>query len=417
MRKELTELLQKIITQAKPRGYVYEEEFVAAIRPYNVNTKELMEMRAKIVAERITFNESISEEKHKLIDEEIIKLIALGTTKGSLTYEEVGDRIFSQLEWTSQEINEIFQRLDEAGITITDNSQLDKFDSDFDKIMTEVSLEDPVKMYLKDIGKVPLLTADEEKDLAEKIATGDMVMKQFSKDKLTESNLRLVVSIAKRYSGGDMEFLDLIQEGNMGLLRAVDKFDHEKGFRFSTYATWWIKQAITRAIADQASTIRKPVHMVETINKIARITRQLTQKNGREPTLEEIAEAAGLEVTKVLEIQKISQDPVSLETPIGEEEDSHLGDFISDDNAISPSDMAERVDLRERVRGELNCLTAREQRVLILRFGIKDGKPRTLEEVGKIFNVTRERIRQIEAKALRKLRNQNKSHRRLKDLN
>ncbi|HIQ75609.1 MAG TPA: RNA polymerase sigma factor RpoD [Candidatus Cottocaccamicrobium excrementipullorum] len=273
-----------------------------------------------------------------------------------------------------------------------------------------VSLEDPVRMYLKEIGKVPLLSSDEEIELAKRIELGD----EAAKKRLAEANLRLVVSIAKRYVGRGMQFLDLIQEGNLGLIKAVDKFDYRKGYKFSTYATWWIRQAITRAIADQARTIRIPVHMVETINRLIRVSRQLLQDLGREPTPEEIAEKMELPVERVREIMKISQDPVSLETPIGEEEDSHLGDFIQDDHVAVPADAAAFTLLHEQLMEVLDTLTEREQKVLRLRFGLDDGRPRTLEEVGKEFNVTRERIRQIEAKALRKLRHPSRS-RKLKD--
>ena len=271
--------------------------------------------------------------------------------------------------------------------------------------MEGISLDDPVRMYLREIGKIPLLNYDEELELAKRILEDD----EEAKKKLTESNLRLVVSIAKKYVGRGMLFLDLIQEGNMGLIKAVDKFDYTKGFKFSTYATWWIRQAITRAIADQARTIRIPVHMVETINKLIRTSRHLLQQNGREPTPEEIAEEMEIPVEKVLEIQKIAQDPVSLETPIGEEDDSHLGDFIQDDDSPSPQDAASYTMLREQLEEVMKTLTPREAKVLRLRFGLDDGKARTLEEVGKQFNVTRERIRQIEAKALRKLRHPSRS--------
>ena len=271
-------------------------------------------------------------------------------------------------------------------------------------------MDDPVRMYLKEIGKVPLLTAEQEQDLAQRMLEGD----EDAKSQLIEANLRLVVSIAKRYLGRGMQFLDLIQEGNLGLIKAVDKFDHSKGFKFSTYATWWIRQAITRAIADQARTIRIPVHMVETINRLVREQRALIQELGREPTVEEIAERMNLSVEKVREIQKISQEPVSLEKPIGEEEDSHLGDFIPDDDAMSPADQVAYTLLKEQLLDAMKGLTAREEKVLRLRFGLDDGRQRTLEEVGKEFNVTRERIRQIEAKALRKLRHPSRS-KKLKD--
>ena len=276
--------------------------------------------------------------------------------------------------------------------------------------MKDINVDDPVKMYLKEIGRIPLLNADEEVELAVKMEKGDI----HSKQKLAEANLRLVVSIAKRYVGRGMHFLDLIQEGNMGLMKAVEKFDYTRGFKFSTYATWWIRQAITRAIADQARTIRIPVHMVETINKLVRVQRQLIQELGREPTNEEIAEEMGIDIEKVQDVRKIAQEPISLETPIGEEEDSHLGDFIEDDTAIAPDDAADFTMLREQLDEILDTLTSRERKVLELRFGLIDGTPRTLEEVGKEFDVTRERIRQIEAKALRKLKHPSRSQK-LKD--
>ena len=354
--------------------------------------------------------ENLSEKQKQ----EVERLISLGKTKGFLTYDEIAARFVTEFEANAETMDYILRVIGEEGVQVLQNiSQIEKEEEDIDKLMRDVSVDDPVKMYLKDIGKVPLLTAEEETYLAKRMTEGD----EDARNKLSEANLRLVVSIAKRYVGRGMQFLDLIQEGNLGLLKAVEKFDHTKGFRFSTYATWWIRQAITRAIADQARTIRIPVHMVETINKLIRVSRQLLQSLGREPTPEEIAYDMGITVEKVREIQKIAQDPVSLETPIGEEEDSHLGDFVPDENAISPSEMAEILDARDRVRKELEALTAREQQVLRLRYGIYDGHPRTLEEVGKVFNVTRERIRQIEAKALRKLRNISKSQKRLKDLN
>ena len=280
----------------------------------------------------------------------------------------------------------------------------------YDQLFKEINLDDPVKMYLKVIGRVPLLTGDEEIELAKRMAEGDKEAKM----RLSEANLRLVVSIAKRYVGRGMQFLDLIQEGNLGLMKAVEKFDYQKGFKFSTYATWWIRQAITRAIADQARTIRMPVHMVETINKQVRVSRMLLQKLGREPTPMEIAEEMGISEYRVMEIQKIAQDPVSLETPIGEEDDSHIGDFLEDESATAPSDTVAFNMLKNQLISVLDTLTPREEKVLRLRYGIDDGRPRTLEEVGKEFNVTRERIRQIEAKALRKLRHPSRS-KRLKD--
>ena len=298
---------------------------------------------------------------------------------------------------------------DDINIDLSEEEEIDLEHIDM-SVPEGVSLEDPVRMYLKEIGKVPLLTADQEIELAQKMEEGD----EFAKKQLAEANLRLVVSIAKRYVGRGMLFLDLIQEGNMGLIKAVEKFDYRKGYKFSTYATWWIRQAITRAIADQARTIRIPVHMVETINKLTRVSRQLLQELGREPSPEEIAEEMDIPVERVREIQKISQEPVSLETPIGEEEDSHLGDFLPDDDVPAPSEAAASMILKEQLVEVLGTLTEREQKVLRLRFGLDDGRARTLEEVGKEFNVTRERIRQIEAKALRKLRHPSRS-RKLKE--
>ena len=322
----------------------------------------------------------------------------MGKANGSVTEEEIIAKL-EKISVTPEEMEVVFKALAEAKITIKENVP----DAELDKII-EGSVDDSVKMYLKDIGKVALLTAEDEVELAKRMEEGDEEAKKI----LSEANLRLVVSIAKRYVGRGMQFLDLIQEGNLGLMKAVEKFDYTKGFKFSTYATWWIRQAITRAIADQARTIRIPVHMVETINKQVRATRQLLQKLGREPSPEEIAEYLGCPEEKVREIQKIAQDPVSLETPIGEEEDSHLGDFIEDDRALSPSDVAESNMLKEQLIQVLNTLTPREEKVLRLRYGLDDSHPRTLEEVGKEFNVTRERIRQIEAKALRKLRHPNR---------
>ena len=343
-----------------------------------------------------------------------------------LNFEDV-EKAFSKVgvELDADKTEKVFEFLENKGIVamVPDSSADDDIILDVDDEPTEeelenielavpdgVSIEDPVRMYLKEIGKVPLLTAEEEKNLAMRMENGDMDAKK----RLAEANLRLVVSIAKRYVGRGMLFLDLIQEGNLGLIKAVEKFDYRKGYKFSTYATWWIRQAITRAIADQARTIRIPVHMVETINKLIRVQRQLLQEKGREPYPEEIAEKVNLPVERVREIQKISQEPVSLETPIGEEEDSHLGDFIQDDNVPVPAEAAAFTLLKEQLVEVLGTLTEREQKVLRLRFGLDDGRARTLEEVGKEFNVTRERIRQIEAKALRKLRHPSRS-RKLKD--
>lgn len=319
-----------------------------------------------------------------------------------VTFEELENRL-EKLELSAEQNAEIYRYLEENGIKIVDS--FDKDNSALYKSIGDVAVDDPVKMYLKDIGKVPLLTSEEEVELAQRMMEGD----EEAKRKLSEANLRLVVSIAKRYVGRGMLFLDLIQEGNMGLMKAVEKFDCTKGFKFSTYATWWIRQAITRAIADQARTIRIPVHMVETINRQVRTQRILLQELGREPTSEEIGERMGISAEKVEEIQKIAQDPVSLETPIGEEEDSHLADFIEDNKTVAPSDVAAQTMLREQLIAALHKLTPREEKVIRLRYGLDDSKQRTLEEVGKEFNVTRERIRQIEAKALRKLRNPSKS--------
>ncbi|MBR1571782.1 MAG: RNA polymerase sigma factor RpoD [Lachnospiraceae bacterium] len=338
----------------------------------------------------------------------------------TLEYRDIAE-VFKGIKPSAEQFHRILEELDKNNITLIreegDEEDIDLDDEDeieMDKIDLSapdgISTDDPVRMYLKEIGKVPLLTAEEEIELAKRMELGD----QEAKKRIAEANLRLVVSIAKRYVGRGMLFLDLIQEGNLGLIKAVEKFDYRKGYKFSTYATWWIRQAITRAIADQARTIRIPVHMVETINKLIRVSRQLLQELGREPTPEEIAEEMDIPVERVREILKISQEPVSLETPIGEEEDSHLGDFIQDDNVPVPVDAATYTLLREQIGEVLDTLTEREKKVLILRFGIEDGRSRTLEEVGKEFNVTRERIRQIEAKALRKLRHPSRS-RKLKD--
>lgn len=322
--------------------------------------------------------------------------------KGNISTNALCD-ILEKYDTNPNQIDFIYRSLAEAGIQIIDENERDK--ELFEQALLETNLDDPVKMYLKDIGRVPLLSPDDEVELAKKMQEGD----EEAKKALSEANLRLVVSIAKRYVGRGMLFLDLIQEGNLGLMKAVEKFDYSKGFKFSTYATWWIRQSITRAIADQARTIRIPVHMVETINKLTRVSRTLLQETGREPTVEEIAVKMGISEERVQEIQRIAQDPVSLEMPIGEEEDSHLGDFIEDDKTQTPSDAVSFTMLKEKLVGVLDTLTPREEKVLRLRYGIDDGKPRTLEEVGKEFNVTRERIRQIEAKALRKLRHPSRS--------
>ena len=342
---------------------------------------------------------SVPEQK---LNEILKQIISEYRQKGSISTNALCD-ILEKIDTSPDQIDYIYKSIGEAGIQIVDEDERDR--ELFEQALRDIGLDDPVKMYLKDIGRVPLLSVDEEIELARKMQEGD----EAAKKRLSEANLRLVVSIAKRYVGRGMLFLDLIQEGNLGLMKAVEKFDYQKGFKFSTYATWWIRQAITRAIADQARTIRIPVHMVETINRLTRASRILLQQLGREPTPDEIAKELNLPVERVREIQKIAQDPVSLETPIGEEEDSHLGDFIEDDRATTPSDSVAFTMLKEQLLGVLDTLTPREEKVLRLRYGLDDGKPRTLEEVGKEFNVTRERIRQIEAKALRKLRHPSRS--------
>lgn len=335
------------------------------------------------------------------------KLIALGKSRGYLLNVEIGEKLTLECGVDAHQLEEAMRIIAESGIEITDGQVKRAELKNIEIMLGEVNTDDPVKVYLKDIGKIPLLSADEETQYAKLMSEGD----EFAKQKLSEANLRLVVAIAKRYVGRGMQLLDLIQEGNLGLMKAVEKFDYTKGFRFSTYATWWIRQAITRAIADQARTIRIPVHMVETINKLSRTIRILVQKLGRDPTPEEIAAEMDLSVERVMEIQRISQDPVSLEMPVGEEEDSHLGDFLEDDRAKAPQDFAEAGMLREQLASVLNTLTPREEMVIRLRYGLDDARPRTLEDVGKEFGVTRERIRQIEAKALRKLRHPNRSKR------
>ncbi|NMW84201.1 RNA polymerase sigma factor RpoD [Peptoniphilus sp. AGMB00490] len=346
------------------------------------------------------------------------QLLKDGKKDGNLSYDKIGDA-FEKFQIDSDDIDELYKTFEKEGINLVDKKDLKEDEDDVDDVdVTKedlsvpkgVTVDDPVRMYLKEIGKISLLTADEEVEIAKRMEAGD----ELAKKELAEANLRLVVSIAKRYVGRGMSFLDLIQEGNLGLMKAVDKFDYTKGFKFSTYATWWIRQAITRAIADQARTIRIPVHMVETINKLVRVQRQLVQDLGRDPLPEEIAAEMNLDVDRVREIQKIAQEPVSLETPIGEEEDSHLGDFIPDDEILSPQDAATFTLLKEQLNTVLETLTDREKKVLTLRFGLDDGRARTLEEVGKEFDVTRERIRQIEAKALRKLRHPSRS-KKLKD--
>ena len=375
------------------------------------NTK----IEKKETKNKVKSKEDILDEKPQEMSSEdkVQKILEKAKENGKITYGELA----TELDDTNpEEIDKVFDAFEDLGVDLNDD--LDEPDiedlENVEEIKLEdmdianldgVSIDDPVRMYLREIGKIPLLTYEEEAELAKRIVNGDEEAKQ----KLAESNLRLVVSIAKKYVGRGMLFLDLIQEGNMGLIKAVEKFDYNKGFKFSTYATWWIRQAITRAIADQARTIRIPVHMVETINKLIRTSRQLLQQNGREPTPEEIAKEMEISVEKVMEIQKIAQDPVSLETPIGEEDDSHLGDFIQDEDSPAPQDSAAHTLLREQLEEVMDTLTPREAMVLKLRFGLEDGKARTLEEVGKQFDVTRERIRQIEAKALRKLRHPSRS--------
>ncbi|GGB50216.1 RNA polymerase sigma factor RpoD [Fictibacillus barbaricus] len=358
------------------------------------------------------------------IDQVKEQLVEAGKKRGRLTYTEITSKL-APFEQDSDQMDEFYHYLEEQGVEVAEASEdadeeddpkfeMEKDEEEFDlndlSVPPGVKINDPVRMYLKEIGRVDLLSADEEIELAKRIENGD----EEAKRRLAEANLRLVVSIAKRYVGRGMLFLDLIQEGNMGLIKAVEKFDYDKGFKFSTYATWWIRQAITRAIADQARTIRIPVHMVETINKLIRVQRQLLQDLGREPSPEEIGAEMELTPEKVREILKIAQEPVSLETPIGEEDDSHLGDFIEDQDALAPSEAAAYELLKEQLEDVLDTLTDREENVLRLRFGLDDGRTRTLEEVGKVFGVTRERIRQIEAKALRKLRHPSRS-KRLKD--
>ena len=343
----------------------------------------------------------------QLLEEITKSLIEEGKKAGSLSSDYLCDKLDS-VDASGEQVDLIYKALDDAHINVVNDYEKDK--DLYDQLLKEINMDDPVKMYLKDIGRVPLLSPEEEIELAKRMADGD----EAAKLRLSEANLRLVVSIAKRYVGRGMQFLDLIQEGNLGLIKAVEKFDYTKGYKFSTYATWWIRQAITRSIADQARTIRIPVHMVETITKVKKVSSQLLHENGHEPTPQEIADRLGITVDRVREILRISQDPVSLETPIGEEEDSHLGDFIPDEDAPAPAEAASRTLLKEQLSEILGTLTPREEKVLRLRFGLEDGRPRTLEEVGKEFDVTRERIRQIEAKALRKLRHPSRS-KKLKD--
>ena len=374
--------------------------------------EELNEHKAKDKKEQHTKEK---DENDKIKDDKVNNILKKAKEQGSITYGDIAKELD---DVNPEQIDKVFDAFEALGVNLSDDLDDEepdiedlkeveylKLDEITDTSYEGINVDDPVRMYLREIGRIPLLTFDQELDLAKRILDGD----EDAKKQLAESNLRLVVSIAKKYVGRGMLFLDLIQEGNMGLIKAVEKFDYTKGFKFSTYATWWIRQAITRAIADQARTIRIPVHMVETINKLIRTSRHLLQQLGREPTPEEIAEEMEIPVEKVMEIQKIAQDPVSLETPIGEEDDSHLGDFIQDDDSPAPHDSAAYTLLKEQLEEVMNTLTPREAKVLKLRFGLEDGKARTLEEVGREFEVTRERIRQIEAKALRKLRHPSRS--------
>ncbi len=386
----------------------------------NLELKEQEQKELEAAADALLAEDDAPVKKDK--STMITELVELGRSKGKLTAQEIMDAM-EHFDFDPEQMDKLYEQLEANSIEVVDDfvtEELENLELNIENQQPEetdepapteqVAIDDPVKVYLKEIGRVPLLTPEEETALAMRIIEGD----DAAKKRLSEANLRLVVSIAKRYVGRGMQFLDLIQEGNLGLIKAVEKFDYTKGFKFSTYATWWIRQAITRAIADQARTIRIPVHMVETINKVKKVSSQLLHKNGHEPTAEEIAVELAMPVDKVREIMRVAQEPVSLETPIGEEEDSHLGDFIPDDDAPAPADAASHTLLKEQLEEVLQSLTEREAKVLRLRFGLDDGRPRTLEEVGKEFDVTRERIRQIEAKALRKLRHPSRS-KKLKD--
>ena len=421
-KKEIAEKKSKKSEDTTKKEITKKEKAVKEVKEKKTAKKPVEEKKEEAPAKTSKKKEAVKEEapaeENKEISEKeaVDKILTKAKEKGSITYGELA----SELEDVNPEaIDKVFDAFEESGVDLL-KDDLDDIEPDFDELdniedvdvsdaaITDfdgINIDDPVRMYLREIGKIPLLTYDEELELAQRILDGDEEAKQ----KLAESNLRLVVSIAKKYLGRGMLFLDLIQEGNMGLIKAVEKFDYSKGYKFSTYATWWIRQAITRAIADQARTIRIPVHMVETINKLIRTSRHLLQRLGREPSPEELSEELEMPIDKVMEIQKIAQDPVSLETPIGEEDDSHLGDFIQDDDSPAPQDSAAYTMLKEQLEEVMNTLTPREAKVLKLRFGLEDGKARTLEEVGKEFEVTRERIRQIEAKALRKLRHPSRS--------
>ena len=423
-KKKSTEKTKKETENEKAR--VLNQQKSSGSKKKNSTSKPAADSTVKPEGTGASSKDEVSKDDIKDLKTVLKDLTDAGREKGMLTYREIEDA-FEKVDITPEQIEKVYETLEKIGIeVVAENIEEDLEDFQFTENDDEeeeeeeegleitvpegISIDDPVRMYLKEIGKVPLLQGDEEIELAKRMEQGD----EEAKKRLAEANLRLVVSIAKRYVGRGMLFLDLIQEGNLGLIKAVEKFDYRKGFKFSTYATWWIRQAITRAIADQARTIRIPVHMVETINKLIRVSRQLLQELGRDPTPEEIAKEMGMSEDKVRDIMKISQEPVSLETPIGEEEDSHLGDFIPDDDAPAPAESAAFTLLKEQLIDVLDTLTPREEKVLRLRFGLDDGRARTLEEVGREFNVTRERIRQIEAKALRKLRHPSRS-KKLKD--
>ena len=422
-KKKSTEKTKKETENEKDR--VLNQQKSSGSKKKNSTSKPAADSTVKPEGTGASSKDEVSKDDIKDLKTVLKDLTDAGREKGMLTYREIEDA-FEKVDITPEQIEKVYETLEKIGIEIvaeiieedledfqfTENDDEEEEEEEGLEITVPegISIDDPVRMYLKEIGKVPLLQGDEEIELAKRMEQGD----EEAKKRLAEANLRLVVSIAKRYVGRGMLFLDLIQEGNLGLIKAVEKFDYRKGFKFSTYATWWIRQAITRAIADQARTIRIPVHMVETINKLIRVSRQLLQELGRDPTPEEIAKEMGMSEDKVRDIMKISQEPVSLETPIGEEEDSHLGDFIPDDDAPAPAESAAFTLLKEQLIDVLDTLTPREEKVLRLRFGLDDGRARTLEEVGREFNVTRERIRQIEAKALRKLRHPSRS-KKLKD--
>ena len=413
----------ELLEKGKEEGYILISDIVEISKECKVSEEEIKKFQEEIeslnidVVDRIpevTNNKVKKVKEIKSFEDRKAELIKKGKEKGKVTYEELAEAL-KGLEVDNDSLDELYNALIENKIEIVgeddeSSSSTDEIILDDAEITKDMNINDPVRMYLKEIGRISLLTPQEEMELSVRVANGD----EEAKNRLAESNLRLVVSIAKRYVGRGLLFLDLIQEGNIGLMKAVDKFDYDKGYKFSTYATWWIRQAITRALADQARTIRVPVHMVETINKMARIQRQLTLELNREPSEEEIAKKMGISVEKVRDVIKISQDPVSLETPIGEEDDSHLGDFVKDINTMTPEEYATNEILKEEIKAVLETLQEREQEVLELRFGLIDGTSHTLEEVGKRFNVTRERIRQIEAKALRKLRHPSRA-KRLKD--